>query len=181
MPSSPREQQILALLNKKGRISVQELAEKFSVSVMTIHRDLNQMAAEGQIVKTHGGASLPSQPSGENKCGMCGKPLSERTLFIVNLPDGNQRRACCAHCGLMMHSHMGGTALTADFLHNHILSANQAVFLLHSELTVCCAPSVLSFGSRADAEKFQKGFGGQLAGMNETLQFLHGATHSSKK
>ena len=181
MPSSPREQQILALLNKKGRISVQELAEKLSVSAMTIHRDLNQMAADGLIVKTHGGASLPSQPSGENKCGMCGKPLSERTLFIVNLPDGSQRRACCAHCGLMMHSNMGGTALTADFLHNHILSANQAVFLLHSELTVCCAPSVLSFGSRADAEKFQTGFGGQLASMNEALQFLHGAMHSSKE
>ena len=181
MSPSPREQQILALLNKKGRISVQELAEKISVSVMTVHRDLNQMATEGLIVKTHGGASLPSQPSGENKCGMCGKPLSERTLFIVNLPDGSQRRACCAHCGLMMHSHMGGTALTADFLHNHIISANQAVFLLHSELTVCCAPSVLSFGSRADAEKFQTGFGGQLASMDEALHFLHGSMHPSKE
>ena len=160
---------------------MQELAEKLSVSAMTIHRDLNQMAADGLIVKTHGGASLPSQPSGENKCGMCGKPLSERTLFIVNLPDGSQRRACCAHCGLMMHSHMGGTALTADFLHNHIISANQAVFLLHSELTVCCAPSVLSFGSRADAEKFQTGFGGQLATMSETLHFLHGTMHPSNE
>jgi biotin operon repressor len=181
MSDSPREPQILAILNKKGRVSVQELAETLSVSVMTVHRDLNQLAAEGLIVKAHGGASLPSQPSGENKCGMCGKPLSERTLFIINLPDGNQRRACCAHCGLMMHSHMGGTALTADFLHNHIISANQALFLIHSELTVCCAPSVLSFGSRADAEKFQRGFGGQLASMDEALQFLHGSMHPSRE
>lgn len=172
MAVTPRKQQILAILDEKGHASVQELAEKFSVSKMTIHRDLNQMAAEGLVVKSHGAASLPSPFSGGNKCGMCGKTLSERTLFIVSLPGGEQRHACCAHCGLMMQSQLGGTGLTADFLHNHILSATQAVYLIQCELTVCCAPSVLSFGSRSEAEKFQAGFGGKLASMAEAIHFL---------
>jgi hypothetical protein len=104
---------------------------------------------------------------------MCGKALLERTLFIVYLPGGEQRRACCAHCGLMMQSQLGGTGLSTDFLHNHTLSATQAVFLIQCELTVCCAPSVLSFGSRIEAEKFQAGFGGTLASMAEAVHFLH--------
>jgi nitrous oxide reductase accessory protein NosL len=69
-------------------------------------------------------------------------------------------------------------SLTADYLHGHIISANQAIYILGSELTICCVPSVLSFGSRQDAEKFKKGFGGTLSNMEETLQYLNGMMHA---
>lgn len=178
-PLTPREQQILKLLQEKGNASIQELAEGLSVSGMTIHRDLNRLAAAGLIAKTHGGAALASSEADRDGCAMCGKSLTERTLFLVNLPGGEQRRACCAHCGLMLQMQTGGVSMTADFLHNHIVSANQAIYLLQSELTICCAPSVLSFGSRQDAEKFQKGFGGTLASMEEAVQFLHGNNYTA--
>lgn len=179
MPFTPRQQKILSVLEKQGHVSVQELAETFSVSTMTIHRDLNQMAAEGLVVKSHGAVSLPPPPSGENKCNMCGKALSERTLFIINLPSGEQRRACCAHCGLMMCQNTQGISLTADFLHNHMLSGSQATYLIQSDLTVCCAPGVLSFGSRQEAEKFQKGFGGKLVDMAGAIKFLHDGANAA--
>lgn len=179
MAAAPRKQQILEILDKKGHVSVQELAETFSVSTMTIHRDLNQMAAEGLVVKSHGAVSLPPPSRGENKCGMCGKALSDRTLFIINLPNGEQRRACCAHCGLMMCPNTEGVSLTADFLHNHMLSASQATYLIQSDLTVCCAPGVLSFGSRQEAQKFQKGFGGKLVDMAGAIKFLHDGANAA--
>jgi len=65
-------------------------------------------------------------------------------------------------------------SLTADYLHGHIISAGQAVYVIGSDLTVCCVPSVFSFGSQQDASKFQKGFGGTLANMDETSHYLQG-------
>jgi biotin operon repressor len=171
--SSDREKKIIELLQKQGSTSIQELAEACGVSSMTIHRDLDKLAEAGIVQKKHGGAALATQsPAG---CAMCGKPTSERTVFIVQLESGEQKRACCAHCGLMIQNHTKGVqqSLTADYLRGHILSAGQAVYLLGSEMAVCCIPSVLTFGSRLDAERFQKGFGGKIANMQEAIEYLH--------
>ena len=173
MPHTPdREKTILELLQKQGNTSIQELAEACGVSAMTIHRDLDKLAEAGLIQKKHGGAAL-AEPS-PNQCAMCGKPVLERTVFIVHLESGEQKRACCAHCGLMIQGHARGVqqSLTADYLRGHILSAGQAVYLLGSDMAVCCMPSVLTFGSRQDAEKFQKGFGGKIANIREAIEYL---------
>lgn len=171
--SLDREKKIIEILQRQGNASIQELAEACGVSSMTIHRELDKLAEAGLIQKKHGGAAL-AEPS-PNQCAMCGKPVSERTLFIVQLESGEQKRACCAHCGLMIQNHAKGfqQSLTTDYLRGHILSAGQAVYLLNSEMAVCCMPSVLTFGSRQDAEKFQKGFGGKIANMQEAVEYLH--------
>ena len=72
-------------------------------------------------------------------------------------------------------------SLTADYLHGHIISANQAIYILGSDLVICCVPSVLSFGSRQDAEKFQRGFNGILATMEETIQHMHKMMHAHQQ
>ena len=180
--SANRERKILEILKAQGSASIQELAGALEVSSMTVHRDLNRMAEAGRVQKTHGGASLVAESAARGGCAMCGKAIHERTVFLFSLPNGEQRRACCAHCGLMLQQQTpnAGQAMTADFLHGHIVSAGQAVFLLESELTVCCVPSVLSFGSHAEAERFQKGFGGRLATLKETMHFLHETMHASQ-
>jgi DeoR/GlpR family transcriptional regulator of sugar metabolism len=177
-----REKKILELLKQHGSLSIQELVEHFGVSNMTIHRELNKLAEAGIIQKKHGGVSLVTKsPADEtNQCSMCNKAISERTVFILHLENGEQKRACCAHCGLMIQSRAKDVSqsLTTDYLHGHIISANQAIYILGSDLAVCCVPSVLSFGSRQDANKFQKGFGGTLANMDEAIQYLHGMMHA---
>ena len=40
----------------KGRVTVEELAARFGISVVTIRSDLNALAAVGAVVRTHGGA-----------------------------------------------------------------------------------------------------------------------------
>lgn len=58
-----RQQHILAQLNRHGRASVSELSQMFGVSEVTIRADLQMLAAQDLIVRTHGGAVLaPANP-----------------------------------------------------------------------------------------------------------------------
>lgn len=182
-PSSlDRNKRILDYLQEHSSAAIQELAEVLGVSTMTIHRDLSKLAASGHLHKRHGGASLNDKLpiSKIEKCAMCNKSTSERTMFIVRLENGEQKHACCAHCGLMLQTQTKkiSQSLVADYLHGHMVSSTQAVYICGSDLNVCCVPSVLSFGSQQDAEKFQKGFGGIKLNMEEAIKYLVGMTHS---
>jgi len=51
-----RQQKILKLLNEKKRITVEELINKFSVSEVTIRKDLNTLRKKNLLKRTYGGA-----------------------------------------------------------------------------------------------------------------------------
>jgi DeoR/GlpR family transcriptional regulator of sugar metabolism len=55
-----RQQTLLQMVTEKGEISVDELAERFAVSPMTIRRDLSVLADKGLLVRNHGSASSVS-------------------------------------------------------------------------------------------------------------------------
>jgi DeoR/GlpR family transcriptional regulator of sugar metabolism len=52
-----RQQTILQLLDARGQITIADLSDRFSVSEMTIRRDLAQLEGEGLLRRTHGGAA----------------------------------------------------------------------------------------------------------------------------
>jgi DeoR/GlpR family transcriptional regulator of sugar metabolism len=54
--TEPRRQQILSLLEETGTINVNELAERFRVSLVTIRNDLDDLEKEGLLQRTFGGA-----------------------------------------------------------------------------------------------------------------------------
>ncbi len=54
-----RTRQILALLNERGSADVPELAQHLQTSEITVRRDLTRLAADGLLVRTHGGAIQP--------------------------------------------------------------------------------------------------------------------------
>jgi DeoR/GlpR family transcriptional regulator of sugar metabolism len=51
-----RRQQILNLLEETGALNVSELADRFSVSVVTIRKDLDDLESEDLLQRTFGGA-----------------------------------------------------------------------------------------------------------------------------
>jgi DeoR family transcriptional regulator of aga operon len=53
-----RQQKILTLLNQVGRVNVAELSQIFKVSEVTVRADLQSLATQNLIVRTHGGAVL---------------------------------------------------------------------------------------------------------------------------
>jgi len=177
--SKDRENQILERIKKKGSVAIQELADALTVSTMTVHRDLNRLEEKGLIRKHHGSASLASEELGDTSCAMCGKSTQGKKVFIIYLANSEQKTTCCAHCGLMLLTVTKGAwqSMTMDYLHGHMISANQAIYLIGCDLNVCCVPTILTFGSRQEAERFQSGFGGKLASMDEAIEFLMGSQH----
>ncbi len=179
--SIDRDKKILEHVQEHGNATIQELADSFGVSNMTIHRDLNRLAALGHLQKKHGGVSITKKLSisKDEQCAMCNKPISARTIFIVRLENGEQKHTCCAHCGLMLQAQTKkvSQSLTSDYLHGYMVSATQAIYVVGSDLNICCVPSVLSFGSQGDADKFQKGFGGTKANMEEAVRYLNRTMH----
>ena len=56
MPPALRRAQILERIQRDGGVSVADLARVHSVSAITVHRDLEQLAREGLVERVHGGA-----------------------------------------------------------------------------------------------------------------------------
>ena len=51
-----RRQRILQLLREHGRVMVADLSKQFGVSEVTVRGDLQALASEGKLIRTHGGA-----------------------------------------------------------------------------------------------------------------------------
>lgn len=60
MPNDRRRrlEAILDRLAERGTAQAKELAEEFGVSVMTVHRDLDELGRRGAVRKFHGGVSV---------------------------------------------------------------------------------------------------------------------------
>ena len=56
MLGEERQQAILAAVEQRHSISVQELMQLLDISESTIRRDLTALDKEGRLVKVHGGA-----------------------------------------------------------------------------------------------------------------------------
>ena len=187
---SERQARIMAWLQTENRLTIKQLAAQLAVSGMTIHRDLDKLAAAGLVEKVHGGVVLcvPEKGGGGETavsaiptaplCKLCGGAVRARTGFVVTRQDGEKLSACCPHCGILLMQQVAdvSSALTPDFLHGRRINLFQAWFVIGSEVRVCCLPSTLCFATQTEAEKFQRGFGGELldfAGAEAHLRDCH--------
>lgn len=55
-----RQQQILELARRHGFVSIDDLAQRFTVTTQTIRRDINELCRRALLRRYHGGAGLPS-------------------------------------------------------------------------------------------------------------------------
>lgn len=60
MLKEKRIQQIYELIKRDGQVQISELSKMFNVTEMTIRRDLESLSVMYHIVRTHGGAMLPT-------------------------------------------------------------------------------------------------------------------------
>lgn len=65
-PTPERHRQILALLERRRRLSITEIVRRFSISEATARRDMQAIASEGRARRVHGGVlaleSAPPEP-----------------------------------------------------------------------------------------------------------------------
>ena len=59
-PSNYRQVEIVALLRQSGRVTVEDLAVQFGVTLQTIRRDLKELSEARSLVRVHGGAIIAS-------------------------------------------------------------------------------------------------------------------------
>ena len=172
-----RRDYILDQLQKTGRVRVTELSQVLGVSRMTIHRDLDALVADGLAEKVFGGAVL----AGENRpvaqkaqCAMCGGPVNDRTRVVMQTQSGEQLEACCPHCALLLlesrEDVVSGLAL--DFIHGQMINLRTATFLVNPDVVVCCTPAVLCFVDVEEASRFQKGFRGTVATLEDAKKLI---------
>lgn len=179
-----RRELIREWLGAEGFLAIDQLARRFGVSTMTIHRDVDRLARAGLARKVRNGVTPVVDDSAQAsasqaRCAMCGKLVPPRTAWVVTSNDGEQWRACCAHCGLLRLHHVAGrqSVLAVDFLYGQMVNAFQATFVMGSDVTVCCVPSVLCFATRHDADRFRQGYGGELLDFDAAMAAMADAHH----
>jgi DeoR family transcriptional regulator, copper-sensing transcriptional repressor len=174
-----RQNRIIELLAEHGSVQVDDLENLLGVSKMTVHRDLDTLEADGQLRKVHGGAAL-AEVAHSDECTFCHGtiPPDSRSKVTLHMVDGSHHHACCPHCGLLALPELGATvtsALVTDFLYGRVINARVASYVVNPTLQICCEPTTLAFQNRADAERFQRGFGGQMLGLAEAVTALQNA------
>jgi DeoR family transcriptional regulator, aga operon transcriptional repressor len=65
MLADERRRAILQLVKKQGSAAVEDLVKHFNVSAVTLRADLGQLAREGALVRSYGGAMVHEQNAGD--------------------------------------------------------------------------------------------------------------------
>ena len=183
MRSTDRRKELLNWLENEGTLSLAEMVARFKVSKMTIHRDLDLLEQRQLLKRIHGGAArLERGREGREtarteaaSCFICFRPPSQHLLYTLTLKNGEQKIACCPHCGISAHLMLGdkiSMVLTADYLTGRLHSAQHSYFIMGSVADPCCKPSILTFESEEMACRFQKGFGGELGRLSDAIAYL---------
>lgn len=179
MLPADRRRQIMELLQDEGRVVIAELSQTFAVSEMTVHRDLDRLAADGRLRKVRGGAVPVADTSPDAaRCLVCYKQPRRQMQVLFQGEDGRSWRACCPHCavvGLTQLSDPPAALLVTDFLYGRALPARSATFLIDPKITICCTPTVLAFEREEHARRFRRGFGGAVADWTAAQRHLREA------
>ena len=114
--------------------------------------------------------------SGEIKrCQVCGMDVSKypHTKYVVTTTEGKEFITCGVQCGLTLHLRLKEkfkSATAADLLSNRSFDAQKGFYVYKSTVITDMAPGFISFLTRVNAEKFQKGFGGKVVTYQEALE-----------
>lgn len=111
---------------------------------------------------------------GVERCIVCGMDVSEypHTHYVVETTDGKKYVTCGVQCGLTLHLRFGDkwkSASATDLLSNRPFNVKKGFYVYKSSVITDMAPGFIAFKSKVNAEKFAKGFGGQVVTYEEAL------------
>ncbi|RDI45802.1 DeoR family transcriptional regulator [Falsibacillus pallidus] len=180
-----RKKQIVDWLTKEGSLKIAEISSRLEVSEMTVYRDLRPLLESGEVVKTSGGIMLAPTPEGQlqhHSCSYCHKiSLTKQSIQLFTSGHAVEH-TCCAHCALLRYSDRPDSfvqIICKDFLRDTTLNAKSAYYVFNPELDLnCCQPTVLTFGTLRDAQRFLNGFGGEIYSFEEALETIHQSMNS---
>ena len=92
---------------------------------------------------------------------------------MVRTTEGEEFLTCGVQCGLTLHLRLKEkfkSAMATDLLSNRSFDVQKGFFVYKSTVITDMAPGFISFVIRANAEKFQKGFGGKVVTYQEALE-----------
>lgn len=129
-----RQMEILDIARASGRVGVEDLADRFDVTLQTIRRDLGELADQGMLDRVHGGAILRSgvsnigyaqrrQMNAESKAAIaraCAAQIPDNSSVILNL--GTTTEAVARE--LMNHRNL--TVITNNMNVANILVGNES-------------------------------------------------------
>jgi DNA-binding LacI/PurR family transcriptional regulator len=83
-----RRAQVLDVLRRSGSARVSDLTEALGVTAVTVRRDIAQLAAEGLVLRVHGGVTLPGgEPPAAPAAGGAGAAVRADGIPPVLAPD----------------------------------------------------------------------------------------------
>ncbi|SFR32203.1 transcriptional regulator, DeoR family [Yoonia tamlensis] len=132
MAKTFRAPEIVEIARREGKVTVEDLAARFGVTLQTIRRDLTELADAGRLERVHGGAILPSSTTNigyedrrvlnsQEKVDIaraCARELPEDCSVFLNI--GTTTEAVAA--ALLHHRNL--MAVTNNMNVAHILAAN---------------------------------------------------------
>ncbi len=109
------------------------------------------------------------------RCAKCGMDLSKypHTRFVIMTTGGQEIITCGAQCGLSMRLRLQDkwkSARATDILSNRLFDAEKGFYVYKSKAITDMAPGFISFNLRANAERFAKGFGGEVVTYEEAVE-----------
>jgi len=112
------------------------------------------------------------------KCSMCGMNLGEylHVRFAIATDDGKETAYCGAQCGLVTSILMGSDKVKSmwatDFITGKPVNAKDAWYVFKSSVITDMSPGLVAFKEKEHAEKFRKGFGGDLLDYENAIATL---------
>lgn len=112
-------------------------------------------------------------------CPVCGIEVREGAKVTVERKDGRKIVYGCPKCAFTTEKiDQIKHATVTDFLTSETVDARQATYLLETEIGVGDPPHWLAFATRERAEKFAKGFGGDVETFDEMIEEIRTGEHA---
>ena len=191
-----QKERVLELVKSGKSDNVAGISGILNISKMSVYRYIRTLIQEKKISKTFNklypysdtrfitsggiaGKDGVTASLSVSKCGICSKQITDERLKVsVAYKNGRKQDFCCAHCAVMAAVHIisdlnsVSSIMGRDFIYGNPLDLRNAFLLLKTEVIPCCSPPILVFARKDDAEKFKKGFSGEIRSFDEILSHM---------